>query len=152
MDKYQLVLIEIEVALNSIIKMGLGITGTYAKGARKKKDVKQKTEAEIAATRALKEIPKDIELFEATINKYGCVNELDSLNPQLNEMTYYLKRQIDDTNMVIAYACREMYPLTAKLCSLMHIARAHPDDALKRAKNIMNRKVSTTMPTATEQE
>ena len=53
-------------------------------------------------------------------------------------MSLYLERNIDDMNMLISYASREMHPLVAKLNSILHIARAHPDDALKRAKSITN--------------
>ena len=40
MEKYQLVQIEVEVALHKIIKMGLDITDIYTRGKPLKKDAK----------------------------------------------------------------------------------------------------------------
>jgi hypothetical protein len=134
MDKYQIFLIEIEAALNSVIKCGLDTLDTYGRGRRNKKLIKEsKTENTYGRL-----VPPDVAMFERTVNKYGCVDDLDNMRSQLSEFAFFLKRHLDDTNMVISMAAREMHPLIVRLMSLMHIARAHPNDALKRAKNILN--------------
>ena len=170
MDKYQLVLIEIEVALSKVVKLGLDITTNYVKGPPKKKNKSKKKEEpiikateepvpdlfpdtvekpkaekpkkpnEILVMSLGRKVPKDIALFEMQVSNFGAIEDLDNMKKQIAEFSLFLRRQIDDSNMVIGYACREMHPYAAKLCSLIHIARAHPDDAIKRAKNIFSKR------------
>jgi hypothetical protein len=173
MDKYQLVMIEIEVALSKVIKLGLDITTDYVKGPPKKKSkskkkdetaivaidesmldlfidipeepekpkkIKPKKEKDILMPSLGRDVPKDIALFEMQVSNFGSIDDLNNMKGQINEFALFLRRQLDDSNMVISYACREMHPYAAKLGSLIHIARAHPDDAIKRAKNLFNKK------------
>jgi hypothetical protein len=133
MDKYQLVLIEIELALNKVITMGLDNLDLYTRPRGSKPERgKNQEEFPFVVVRTA-----DVSNFVRQSDRYASIDELGNLGPRINECSAFMRRHLDDNNAAISNAAREMYPLVTRLKSLMHIARAHPDSALKRAKNIL---------------
>jgi hypothetical protein len=137
MDKYQLVLIEIEIALNKVITMGLDNLDTYTRPRKTKQKSKDGQENDQEEFPFVVVKTADVSNFIRQSDRYASIDELGNLGPRINECSAFMRRHLDDNNLAISNAAREMYPLVTRLKSLMHIARAHPDSALKRAKNIL---------------
>ena len=134
MDKYKLVLIEIEVALNKVITLGLDNLDTYTRPRASKKDKPPPEQAEFSFV-VIRQA--NVTNFIRQADRYASIDELENLGPRLSECSAFMRRHIDDNHSGIAMVAREMYPLVTRLKNLLHIARAHPDSAIKRAKDIL---------------
>jgi Trm5-related predicted tRNA methylase len=137
MDKYQLVLIEIEIALNKVITFGLDNLDTYTRPRKTKQKSKDGQENDQEEFPFVVVRTADVSNFIRQSDRYASIDELENLSSRISECSAFMRRHLDDNNLAISNAAREMYPLVTRLKSLMHIARAHPDSALKRAKNIL---------------
>jgi hypothetical protein len=151
MDKYQLVLIEVEVSLSKVIAAGIRRIDelTRPKKANKKKkkvEGEEQKEAEDPASEHIEDekgfVPRTPIIFNFVndLDKYASLDDLDMLHSKLINCAAFVRRHIDDLNSAIAIVSREIYPLILQLKNLLHIARAHPESALKRAKEILKPK------------
>jgi hypothetical protein len=151
MDKYQLVLIEVEVSLSKVIAAGIHRIDelTRPKKANKKKkkvEGEEQKEAEDPASEHIEDekgfVPRTPIIFNFVndLDKYASLDDLDMLHSKLINCAAFVRRHIDDLNSAIAIVSREIYPLILQLKNLLHIARAHPESALKRAKEILKPK------------
>jgi hypothetical protein len=151
MDKYQLVLIEIEVSLSKIIAAGICRVDELTrprKANKKKKEVEGEEQIEVEDSALLHVedekgfVPRTpvTANFVNDLDKYASLDDLDSLHSKLINCAAFVRRHIDDLNAAISIVSREIYPLIVQLKNLLHIARAHPESALKRAKEILKPK------------
>ena len=151
MDKYQLVLIEVEVSLSKVIAAGIRrideLTRPKKSNKKKKKaEGEEETEVKDPASEHIEDengfVPRThvIANFVNDLDKYASLDDLDMLHNKLINCAAFVRRHIDDLNSAIAIVSREIYPLILQLKNLLHIARAHPDSALKRAKEILKPK------------
>ncbi len=151
MDKYQLVLIEVEVSLSKVIAAGIRrideLTRPKKSNKKKKKaEGEEETEVKDPASEHIEDengfVPRThvIANFVNDLDKYASLDDLDMLHNKLINCAAFVRRHIDDLNSAIAIVSREIYPLILQLKNLLHIARAHPESALKRAKEILKPK------------
>lgn len=156
MDKYQLVLIEIEVSLSKIIAAGIRRVDELTrpkKTNKKKKKVESEEQTEVESEEQTEVEDQDVEdekgfvprtpiiaNFVKDLDKYASLDDLDMLHNKLINCAAFVRRHIDDLNSAISIVSREIYPLIVQLKNLLHIARAHPESALKRAKEILKPK------------
>ncbi len=151
MDKYQLVLIEVEVSLSKVIAAGIRrideLTRPKKSNKKKKKaEGEEETEVKDPASEHIEDengfVPRThvIANFVNDLDKYASLDDLDMLHNKLINCAAFVRRHIDDLNAAISIVSREIYPLILQLKNLLHIARAHPDSALKRAKEILKPK------------
>ena len=132
MDKKQLALIEIEVALGIVIKSGMNTLDTYRKPRTPKKDV---TDEKFVPH---SEIFKEIKNFKTAIFDYSQIDDLNDLGKKISKLSHFTRSYLDDQNLIISMAAREMHPRLSKLKSLINLSLSYPDEVIRRAKTIMN--------------
>ena len=95
-------------------------------------------DAEIRSTKAIFEIPEFVIATQDRSHLLAYVTDLDNLKIHLEEYCKFLAGLKESNNLILYETAYELLPKTQKLLSLMHIYKAHPDDAIKRAHNIVN--------------
>lgn len=163
MNKSDIALVKIEQAFASITaafdqrvaklmkseerRIGLAIADRRRKRTAKRKELREKgepipkyllTDDDSHPTKSLFEMPRYItEAFEESY-ALSVVSELSEIRTNIQNYCDFLVRLKESDNGTLYDAAYELLPKTQKLLSLIHIHKAHPDDAIKRANAIIN--------------
>ena len=81
---------------------------------------------------------KEIKNFKTAIFDYSQINDLSDLGKKINILSRFTRSYLDDQNLIISMAAREMHPRLSKLKSLINLSLSYPDEVIRRAKTIMN--------------
>ena len=128
-------------------RIGLAIAERRRKRAAKRKELREKgepmpkyllTDDEKHPTKSLFEMPKYILEVVEEASSLSVVSELSEIKENIRSYCEFLKRLKDSDNATLHETAYDLYPKAQKLLSLIHIHRAHPDDAIKRANLIIN--------------
>lgn len=89
-------------------------------------------------TRSIFDIPKYITDAYERSYALSVVLDIQNLKEAVQGYCEFLTRLKESDNAVLHDAAYDLLPRAQKLLSLIHIHRAHPDDAIKRANAIIN--------------